>query len=200
MLKRISRVFTLLAFVLVVTQPVFAQWGIGADYEIRDKDPKNGFGVRVDRQIKLPLPLVHLGTRAHFSYFNEDNNFDINNPSGSFSYSREIKNYDFGIALLGGVSLGLIEPYVGLGLGSETVDLNYKDVSNLPSDQQDQYQDGNKSKVFYNGFFGAELSPIPLLNPFIEYRFSHFNDPFKINKETVKTSNGRLIFGVMLRF
>lgn len=197
MLKSSIRNIVLTAVIMLMPAMAWAQWGLGASYEIRNKEPKNGFGVRVERTIKLPLPLVHLGTRAHFSYFNENNQFRIQDPSvGSTEIGQDITNYDFGVALLGGVSLGLIKPYVGLGLGSETVDVSYNDVpGNLA---QGDYKDNDDSKIFYNGFIGTEFSPIPLISPFFEYRFSKFSDPFDV--ENVKNSKGRVIFGVTLRF
>jgi hypothetical protein len=40
----------LIGFFLItgfITAPAFAQWGIGASFEIRNESPKNGFGVRL---------------------------------------------------------------------------------------------------------------------------------------------------------
>jgi len=187
MFKSITKYATVLLFALVLAKPAAAQWGIGASYEIREESPKNGFGLRLERDIKLPVPLVFLGTRAHFSYFSDENSVTGN----GVTYSRDIKNYDFGLAAYGGVSLGLLKPYVGLGLGSETYDVNYKDAQTL-------YTEGSDSKLFYNAFVGAALSPIPMLDPFIEYRFSDVGSNFKYSN--INKSNGRLIFGVTLRF
>ncbi|MDZ7695011.1 MAG: hypothetical protein U5K69_28490 [Balneolaceae bacterium] len=36
-----------------------AQWGIGASYEVRDEEPQNGFGVRIERGYSVQqLPIV----------------------------------------------------------------------------------------------------------------------------------------------
>ncbi|MTI88645.1 MAG: porin family protein [Balneolaceae bacterium] len=169
-------------FIVLFSFQAFAQLEIGASYEIRDKAPENGFGLRVQKGMLEKVPLVNLGLRAHFSYFNEENRI-----SGSDGPTTgEITNYDFGLAAVGGVSLGLIEPYIGLGLGSETVDLNY-DVSG-PNEE---------SNFYWNTFVGAKVSVIPVLKPFVEYRYSNkeLSEPTISAKE-----NDRIIFGVSLSF
>lgn len=178
----------LMALAMVPSQSM-AQWSLGASYEIRNEDPKNGFGVRLERQILGQLPIVSLGLRAHFSYFNEENNLS----DGGVSYSADITNYDYGLAATGGVSLGLLKPYVGLGLGSTTFDVS---TQNFPGTGGDF--DSSDSAFFWNTFVGAELSPIPALKPFVEYRFQQSDEPeFQTDFDT---SNGRLIFGVSIAF
>lgn len=157
-----------------------AQWSIGASYEIRQEDPTSGFGARIERKILKRLPIVDLGLRAHFSYFSDENGV----TSDDVSYGK-IENYDFGLAAIGGASLGLVRPYVGLGLGSETFDIEYQDVQNAESD----------SKVYWNALVGAEVSPIPALTPFVEYRFQSVDEP-----EFAPGSSGRMIFGLSLHF
>lgn len=173
-------------------QTARAQWGIGASYEIRDQVPKNGFGVRLERGILQGLPVLDLGLRAHFSYFSDENNVS----DGSISYSEEITDYDLGLTALAGVNIGLVKPYVGVGLGSNTVDVNYQDAPSGFSDDED-------SKVYWNALVGAELSPIPLLKPFVEYRYTDVGEDFFKNAtdtETRDSYNGRLIFGILLSF
>lgn len=167
------------AVCLMVPSQASAQWSLGASYEIRNEDPKNGFGLRVERDILQPVPIVDIGLRAHFSYFNEENNFsgDGATLSGDFTY------YDYGLAATGGFSLGLLKPYVGLGIGN----------SNFDRDAEDNDFDDSDSKFFWNGFVGAELTPIPKLNPFIEYRFQPTDEA-----EFAPSSDGRLIIGVSL--
>src|SRR6056297_2739141 len=90
-------------FMLATVTPEItkAQWSIGASYEIRQEDPTNGFGARIERKILTGLPIVDLGIRAHFSYFSEENGV----TKDDISYGK-IENYDFGLAAIGGVSLG----------------------------------------------------------------------------------------------
>lgn len=186
-LKKILLAFATFALLLsAVPQTASAQWSLGASYEIREVEPKNGFGVRLERAILQKVPVVNLGLRAHFSYFNKENY--VSRSGASYG---EIKNYDYGLAAVGGVSVGLIAPYVGLGLGSTTVDLN-KENASLPGE-------GSENNIYWNGFVGAKVSPIPFLKPFVEYRIKTTKEFEELNRE-VDTSNGRLIFGVSLSF
>lgn len=184
MKKFITASFILLAGLMVVPQQSSAQWSIGASYELRNEVPENGFGVRVERSILGKLPIVDLGLRAHFSYFNDKNGV----TDGGLQYG-EVTNYDFGLAAIGGASLGLIKPYVGLGLGSTTFDVSGQDFQNA--------QDTDKSPLYWNALVGAQLSPIPKLKPFVEYRFQQADEPqFARSFE----SNGRLVLGISLSF
>ena len=168
-----------------------AQWSIGASYEIRNEEPKNGFGARIERDILQKLPIVNLGIRAHFSYFNEENSVS----SGGITYSNDITNYDYGLAAVGGIGVGPISPYVGLGLGATTLDVNR---SNLPSDSP-LAENADDSAIYWNGFVGAEVSILPAIKPFVEYRLEDISD-YEDELRNVQQSDGRLIFGVSLQF
>lgn len=182
-----KRILLLVAF-LVVSIPAMAQFEIGASYELRDESPKSGFGVRVQTGILQGLPLIKLGLRAHFSYFSEDNTIS----SSGGSYSRELENYDFGLAAVGGISLGLMEPYVGVGLGSENADLKHKDFQGINVTPQD----GDESNIYWNTFVGAKVSILPILKPFVEYRFTGHN----LEMPEMSDRTGRIIFGIALSF
>ena len=183
--------FITLIIIAVCSAPAFAQLEIGASYELRDADPNNGFGVRIEKGFLDQVPVFNMGLRAHFSYFSQENNVD----NASLSYSEDLTNYDFGVALTAGISVGLIEPYVGLGLGSETVEIKYKDpspgVGGFPVDDQ------NESNIYWNMLVGAKVPIIPVVKPFVEYRYSNssLSDP-----QVSDLSTGRIIFGVVLSF
>lgn len=185
----------LLLIATLAPRLTYAQWGVGASYEIRDEEPKNGFGLRIERGILKQLPIVDLGVRAHFSYFNEENQVDPQDP-GLSSYGEEITDYDFGITALGGVSVGLLKPYIGLGLGSNSVNVDY-------SDAPQGFDDDSESQIYWNALAGAELSVTPILKPFVEYRYTDVGDTFFSEVESGNipdASNGRIIFGVLLNF
>ncbi len=175
----------------VLPQMSVAQTSIGASYEIRDEDPKNGFGLRLEREILQKVPIVNLGLRGHFSYFNDENNVQRD----GVTYSREIDNYDYGLAAVGGVSLGLLDPYVGLGLGASTLDVSREDFSDTPEFDENS----DDSSIYWNGFVGAKVSPLPYLKPFVEYRFEDISN-YESELDDIRESNGRLIFGVSLSF
>lgn len=162
-----------------------AQWRVGASFEIRNEDPQNGFGFRIERTILQKVPIVDFGLRGHFSYFSEDNYVGEN----SITYG-EVENYDFGLAAVAGISVGLVSPYVGTGLGSTTTELK---------NPEGAFDSGSESNIFWNGFVGAEVSPLPFLKPFAEYRFQAA-DSFDELQNAIDRSDGRLIFGVSLAF
>lgn len=181
------------AFALLISavpQTGSAQWSIGASYEIRNEEPQNGFGVRLERELLEKAPIVNLDLRAHFSYFNEENYVGRN----SVEYG-EITNYDYGLAAVGGVNVGPISPYVGLGLGASTFDATIEDVGNAQIDDENP----EDSVIYYNGFVGAEVSVIPALKPFVEYRLADTAD-YQEELQNIRKSNGRLIFGLSLSF
>lgn len=188
--KLIYALATVALLISAIPQTSAAQWSLGASYEIRNEEPKNGFGVRVERALLEKAPLINLGLRAHFSYFNEENHVGRN----SVEYG-EITNYDYGLAAVGGVTVGPISPYVGLGLGSSTFDATIEDAGNAQIDDENP----NDSAVYYNGFIGAKVSIIPALQPFVEYRLEDTAD-YQEELENIRDSNGRLIFGVSLSF
>lgn len=187
MIKKILSIVAVSLGIMLFATPeqAAAQWGIGASYEVQNEAPENGFGIRLERSILSQLPVIDLRTRAHFSYFSDENGA----TNDGISYG-EIENYDFGLAAIGGVSVGLIKPYVGLGLGSQTVDLSGQDVQDV--------NDG--SNIFWNALIGAEVSPVPMIKPFIEYRFESFEEFENAEGLEYDSSKGRMVFGVSLFF
>lgn len=190
--KLFYSVVGLLLIVTAVPATSQAQFGIGASYEIRDEVPENGFGLRIEKGFLNKLPLLELAVRAHFSYFNENNTVEIANGDGILVAEQEITDWDAGLAAIGGIPIGLVKPYVGLGIGTNTVDVNF----------DEGLSDENTSKFFWNGLAGAEIQVLPNLHPFVEYRITQLSgepiDQQNIPKPT--DSNGRVIFGIMLKF
>lgn len=176
----------LLQLILIATigcsANAFAQISVGASYELRNEDPQSGFGLRVDKGFLDILPMVDLGIRGHFSYFNDENRISRTGTT----YSQDITNYDFGLAAYGGVSLGLMQPYVGLGLGSETTNFSSNDTQGINDDE---------SNLYWNTFAGAKVTVVPFVKPFLEYRYSNK----ELGEPTLADAqNGRIIFGVSL--
>lgn len=191
-------VFACATFALLIStlpQTGFAQWSIGASYEIKNEDPKSGFGFRIERSLLEKAPLINLGLRAHFSYFNDENSINYGEGNVTYSYSQDITNYDYGIAATGGISVGPISPYVGLGLGATDLDISRTD---LPQNSPFEADTDDRS-IYWNGFVGAKVGIIPALKPFVEYRFENISD-YKNELRDVTNSDGRLIFGVSLSF
>jgi len=170
-----------------------AQFEIGASYELREEDPKNGFGIRIQKGILSQLPIVNLGLRLHGSYFSDENSVSEN----GISYSRDLTNYELGVSAIGGVSLGLLEPYVGLGLGTNNYDQAISDVQNDPNNLSPNSAD--ESSLFWNMMAGAKVSIVPKIKPFVEYRYTSY-DLESPNLDDVKNSSGIISFGVSISF
>lgn len=179
---------TLTSLLILISSVTTAQsqnastWGIGASFEMRDEEPENGFGIRAQRDMSLG-PLASLGLRAHFSYFNDD----IEVTNNSVTFSSDVDVYDFGLAAIGGLNFGLIKPYAGIGIGSENFEATADDVQDL------DFSDGNS--LFWNVLGGVELQIIPVLTPFIEYRFVRLFD----DDQFYYDRHSRVAFGILLK-
>jgi hypothetical protein len=165
-----------------------AQWGAGFSFERRSDDPQNGVGVHIEHDLLGSIPIFFLRTRAHFSYFSEENTYTF----AGIAYQRSrVETYDFGGAFYGGASLGLFAPYVGLGLGS--------DQWNFYENSGDSSPTNETSSFYYYGIVGVALSPIPVVKPFIEYRVANYNDISQAREE-IGSGNARFHFGITFRF
>src|SRR5690625_6333420 len=127
MKKVVLPALLLLASVLFISQPAAAQCATRTSKEMQNKNPENGFGVRVERGILENLPLLDLSMRAHFSYFNDTNNITLNN----IDFSSEIDMYDYGIAAIAGLKLGLVRPYVDPGIENQQFNYDHEDHKEL---------------------------------------------------------------------
>lgn len=175
---------------LTLTETADAQWSVGASYEVRDEDPTNGFGARIERGILSSVPVVDLGLRAHFSYFNETNDASAD----GVTFDRTFESYDVGLAATGGISVGLVKPYVGLGIGWDNTSLEYSE--NISESELGVQEHFDTEDIYWNGFVGAEVTILPVLSPFIEYRFTQISGREDIDMDSVS----RLALGVSLRF
>ncbi len=187
-----TKLSLIIAFLGLISTSVFAQLEVGASYELRDQEPQNGFGVRIEKGFLEQVPLVGLSMRAHFSIFSDKNDVSEN----GISYSQELTNYDFGAAIIAGISVGLIEPYIGIGLGSTSLEIKRKDFVSIPQGFE-QEPDASESNIYFNGIIGSKVTIIPLIKPFIEYRYSNSS---LTEPEVAELTTGRIIFGVSLSF
>jgi len=190
-MKKYIIAFAALFIVLPLTKSdtAMAQWGIAAAYESRSEDPQNGFGLRIERQILSGLPLLEVGLRAHFSYFSEENRL----TSGGVTFSRDLESYDYGIAAYTGINLAFLKPYAGLGLGSDSSKGTFEDDGQGGTGVPANFDENN---IYWNIFAGVQLSPIPIIKPFVEYRFTRLLDAEDLDYK----QNGRFAIGVKLSF
>ena len=170
-------------------QQAEAQFSIGASYEIRSNKPTNGFGIRIENDLPLKLPLVAIGVRAKFSNFSEKNSLTTN----SVTYDQKLNHYNIGLLALAKVKLGLLSPYAGLGIGTNHLSVKNSGPISFGGSK-------NKTKIYYEGVLGASVTLLPMLHPFIEYRLQKNNISGVINGYRAKDSNGIWAFGVSLQF
>lgn len=195
MLKAHFLILTFISCFLPVA--TLAQVEVGVSYELRDEQPQNGFGLRIETGLLPNIPLLHMGVRAHFSYFNDENKL----TEQGLTYSQDITNYDLGIQAIAGINIGLVEPYIGLGLGTENIHIIPNSVTNLAG-SNDLYDallsKKNDQNLYWNATVGAKVSIIPVLKPFIEYRYTdtEIGNP-KFKQFNAKT--GRIVVGIALR-
>lgn len=181
-MKKFIYLFAFIIFLIPLSESAFSQWAVGASYEYRNDTPKNGFGLRVEKGVLSGIPLIDLRLRAHYSNFNDTNRI----TREGVEFSRELDVYDYGLAAVAGVTVGLVEPYVGLGIGNERFELS-----------TDETGVSFKERNFYwNGFGGAEITILPFLKPFIEYRIAHLTGTDDVDTDNIS----RLALGVNIRF
>jgi len=172
----------------------YAQWEVGGSFELRNEDPQSGFGLQVQRSFLNKIVILDTRIRAHFSYFDEENKLQ----TSEVNLSRDFKSFDYGIDAITGFSIGLVEPYAGLGLGAETFDFKAAGIRTIGGDGvQNVDEDNTETNLFWNITVGAKISPIPVIKPFVEYRFvsTEISKP-----DFAPGNNERIIFGVLLSF
>jgi opacity protein-like surface antigen len=192
MFKKVLVVSTFFLTISGLTaQTALAQVGLGVSYEIRDEEPTNGFGAHVQFSL-FNLPLVSLSARAHYSFYSENN--VLNERNLILDRPEDRSSSEIGITAIGSVGLGLLSPYVGVGIGWQNLSVESQ-IASMVVDELDLEPEAEESSAKYYGVIGAAVSPIPLLRPFIEYRYAG------IAKDNLgPSSHGTWVFGVQIRF
>ena len=171
----------------------YAQFSIGAAYYQRKEAPQNGFGARIENDIKVTPKIIRLGVQAHFDYYSENSKLD-----GSGVSLGKVNNYTLGLDALAKVKLLIIEPYIGVGIGLNKV--NQPGSNSITSVVNSAVNPANTQKTVYEGVIGTEASLLSFLHPFVEYRTyaPKFGDVLK--KPSTSDSQGSWAFGVLLKF
>lgn len=179
-----AAVFFLLALFFLAGEAQ-AQWSLSGTFENRQADPSSGFGVQIERSFGLPIPVLDLKTRGHFSFFNEEVD-----EFRDFDTSMELQSYDYGGGLFAEAGMGLFAPYAGIGLGLENI---------RPQDQESFEELDDENSVYYYFAGGVGLSLIPSIRPFAEYRFSTY-DGFGELSDELDEQQARFLAGIQIRF
>jgi len=194
----VNKLSIALSWLFIFSTSTFGQMEIGISYELRDELPQNGFGLRIESPLLSQFPVINLGIRLHLSYFSEENEL----TKQGLRYSEELTNYDVGLQAIAGISIGLVEPYVGLGIGTERIQIQPSalqpfDVGNGIFDLL--LSNKNDDNLYWNASIGSKVSIIPILKPFIEYRYTN-TELGSPRFEQFDSKTGRIIFGIAIRF
>ena len=191
MKKLLVLVIGLLATQLINADYSYAQWGIGAGVEIRDEDPTTGVGIKLERSILSNAPILDINLRGHFSWFNDDDAESLRDQLSN----TNVTAYDYGLALVLGVKLGIVKPYVGAGAGTERYS-EERGTGQYFQENNSSFINYSENNLYWNGFGGAEITLLPYLKPFIEFRYSKLVDTDEIRIDNYN----RLAIGVNFRF
>lgn len=150
---------------------------IGGSYQIKDREPTTGFGIKHQLGRALGFTGINAYTRIEGAYFSENK-----------------KTYfEGGGGLLAGYPLfNKIEPYIG-----GTIGMNNAGVAKLTDDHFNSENDEDPEMSFiYSGIAGAKLIFIPFIKPFVEYKLT------SAQKDESGDSGfeGRIVVGVAFRF
>mgnify|MGYP000353010577 CR=1 FL=1 len=176
-----------------------AQLSIGISAEQREvsytNEPEYGIGVRIENDFKIRAPRIRFAWRLHASAFSSSSNYEeAFNSVTADPLNAEI--LDAGLSFLLEVKMPLfIHPYGGVGAAYERQQFSLDASAVNNNGEMPTQLDWTGRAVTYDGFIGVKFSPIPLLKPYIEYRYTEY-----YYEENILPSNGRLLFGVMLSF
>lgn len=196
-----------LLFSIPLAENAAAQWSAGLSYDLRNEDPKHGAGIRVDREIMTFFPFMDLGVRGQFSYYSDE----VNLRQDEFENTGNYRTYDIGISGLLLFNIGLLRPYLGLGLGLDNSSLEGSDLQqhanekkvtskmlNDPEPQELSVSTFSWDSVdaYFQVTVGSSVEVFPFLAPFIEFRYTEISgrDDFGIQNYS------RVSAGLSFRF
>jgi len=175
-----------------------AQGGISATYEIRQEEPTQGLGFRVEKQFSSDENFINLGIVGHTSIFNKNITLKrtVTNGSAMLFDQIDLSTFDVGLAIKLAANAPLVTPYVMGGLGFENYSLKADARTgevNVPADDR---------SLMLNASVGIQLRLIPAIRPFAEMRFSQNISDYEFEQvyDNLEVSKNRLAFGVQLRF
>jgi hypothetical protein len=200
-------VITVILLLFVPIDNLHAQFGIGVSYEKREvttgnslSSPEYGFGVRLENDFGPRIPLIKLGWRIYASAFSMEEEFN-EQLNDVLENNVNAVIVDAGFSLFLEVKMPLfVNPYAGAGLGYESRNSSLTSGSlELLNEETTELQtlpmNINSNALYYHGFVGMKLSPIPIFKPFVEYRYTGVTEVGDLNKIP-----GRLLFGITLEF
>ncbi len=195
-MKRSFFLLPLLTLVLAASS-AYAQGGIGASYERRSAEPKDGLGLRLETTFGTSAELVNAGLVGHVSFFSSSITLERNDGGTGATFNRtDLSTFDFGIAAKVAVNVPLVTPYAMGGIGFENYNIEMNESANGIDFKSDE------RTLMVNGTVGVQLRLLDAIRPFAEIRYSkNFKDyEFEDTFRNLDAAKNRVAFGVSLQF
>jgi opacity protein-like surface antigen len=184
-----KKLFTLIIITLAfgITE-MQAQKSLGISFENRSEEPSTGFGLHFQNDFTVVPMLLDVGFRLQGSFYSEEYDFG----DDGLDIRAEDSSYDFGLGAIATASAGFVAPYAGFGVGYEFFE---RDFGSNSTDTAITVQDGSDNGFYYYGTVGVGASIVPLLRPFVEYRYRGVT-----STDFMPSKYGTWAFGAQLRF
>lgn len=188
-----KKIYTLLLLLSVFCLAEVQAQSIGISYETRSEEPKTGIGIHFQNDYTVVPLLLNVGLRVQGSFFNESYTL----RQEEFDLNTEDTAYDFGLGAIATLSAGFVAPYAGIGVGYELFDREsvVLDTPGTPADAIGIESDDSDNGFYYYGTIGVGVSAVPILRPYIEYRYRGVS-----STDFMPSSYGIWAFGMQLRF
>ena len=128
---------------------------VGFNYTYRNAEPKSGFGIIIEPTV-YSIPHFDIDVRGFY------NSLSTNDTRTYFTdtFNIKVNHYDIGTDAVGRFKLKFVDPYVALGVGYTSYKIMGRGYSQI------------KTSFLYDGSLGLEISAIPYIKPFVEYKYT----------------------------
>lgn len=188
-MKQVLYFFIVIVILFTVSKESFAQWSAGGGFELREQEPSKGVEFKLQRDFLTAVPILRLGIRGYGSIFPEQSSGLQGGNGTATEFSVANISYHTGAALMGGLNMGMTNPYVGLGIGVHHFEVKTVQINGESSRETNE-------NIALQAIAGAEISLLPFIHPFIEYKFSQFRGAHGLEYD----HTGSLSFGLMFKF
>ncbi len=188
-MKQILFFFLVIVILFTVPEESSAQWSAGGGFELREQEPSKGVSLKLQRDFLTAIPIIRLGIRGYGSIFPEQTSTFQGGSGAATEFSVANISYQTSAALIGGLNMGMTNPYVGLGIGVHHFEVKTVQMNGETSRVTNE-------NIAIQAIAGAEIALLPFIHPYIEYKFSQFSGEHGLEYD----HTGSLSFGLMFKF
>lgn len=188
-MKQVLFFFIVIVILFAVPKDSSAQWSAGGGFELREQEPSKGVSFKLQRDFLTAIPIIRLGIRGYGSIFPEQSSTFQGGNGAPTEFSVANVSYNTGAALMGGLNMGITNPYVGLGIGVHHFEVKTVQMNGEISRETNE-------NIALHAIAGAEIALLPFIHPFIEYKFFQFRGRHGLEYD----HTGSLSFGLMFKF